>query len=272
MRNEILFFALLFFLSACGDFAAGGPSGPEAPSTAMVLTVEAPDTLYSGSQPLSFVATVEDSLSGIQNVVSVVVRLTRPDSVWSTSDLELQNTTATGEGQFSAVFDSTFAAGRLGDYTLEFQAVDRDNRLSNLRTKNIYLENEPPTLFNPVVSDTLQTGSLDFQVKISATDPQGPSDIEGVFFQNRKPDGSFGADGTYYPLADIGQSLVLSNVDVGDEVEGDGIYSWDCKQWNICPPASAALGTYSLVFTARDRAGNISATPSRDYELVTPQR
>ena len=40
----------------------------------------------------------------------------------------------------------------------------------------------------------------------------------------------------------------------------------------ICPPADATLGTYTLVFTARDQAGNYSATISRDYELVEPRR
>ena len=70
----------------------------------------------------------------------------------------------------------------------------------------------------------------------------------------------------------LGQGLA------GDEVEGDGIYSWDCLKYKdpfgqtICPPADATLGTYTLVFTARDQAGNHSATTSRDYELVEPQR
>jgi len=270
MRKGILFFALLCFLSACGG--DGSPAGPAALSTARVLAVAAPDTLYSGSRPLPFTANVEDSINGIENVASVVVRLTRSDSVWFSADLELQNTTAAGGGQFGAVFDSTFAAGRLGDYSLEFSAVDRAGNDSNVLAKNIYLENEPPLLFIPVVADSVQAGSLDFRVQISGRDPQGPDDIAGVFFQNRKPDGTFGGEDQYYPLFDVGQGLA------GDEVEGDGIYSWDCLKFKdpfgqiICPPADATLGTYTLVFTARDQAGNYSATISRDYELVEPQR
>ncbi len=269
MRNWILFVVALGPLIAC---SGGGSSGPPSSSTAVVVAVEAPDTLFSGSQPVLFAATVEDQDNGIEHVASVVLRVTRQDSVWSTSSLELQNTTGTARGQFGARFDSTFAVGKLGAYTLEFQAEDQGGLWSDVRTKSIYLENEPPVLFNPDVSDTILTGSADFQVRISATDPQGPGDIEGIFFQNRKPDGTFGADGTYYPLADIGQSLILSGIDVGDEQEGDGIYSWDCKQWAICPPADALLGTYTLIFSGRDKAGNIAATVSRDFELVLPQR
>ena len=270
MRKGILFFALLCFLSACGD--DGSPTGPAALSTARVLAIAAPDTLYSGSRPLQFTATVEDSINGMENVAAVVVRLTRSDSVWFSADLELQNTTAAGGGQFGAVFDSTFAAGRLGDYSLEFSAVDRAGNNSNVLAKNIYLENEPPLLFFPVVADSVQAGSLDFRVQVSGRDPQGPDDIAGVFFQNRKPDGTFGGQDQYYPLFDVGQGLA------GDAVGGDGIYSWDCLEFKNesgqinCPPADAILGTYTLVFRARDRAGNQSATITRDYELVEPQR
>ena len=269
MYRRIFFLALLGLSVACsGGKNSTGPS----PSTALVLSVEAPDTLFSGSQPVLFAAIVEDSDRGIEQVASVVLRVVRQDSVVGTSSLELQNTTAVDMGQFGAFFDSTFAAGRMGDYTLEFQAVDRDERLSNVWTQSIYLENEPPVLFSPDVPDTVQTESVDFQVRIAARDPQGLGDIEGIFFQNRKPDGILGAAGTYYPLSDIGQTLVQSGIDVGDAVEGDGVYSWDCRQWDICPPANALLGTYTLVFTGRDKAGNISAVINKDYEVIPLQR
>ena len=74
-----------------------------------MLSVEAPDTLFSGSQPVLFAAIVEDGDRGIEQVASVVLRVVRQDSVVGTSSLELQNTTAVDMGQFGAFFDSTFA-------------------------------------------------------------------------------------------------------------------------------------------------------------------
>ena len=262
MCKWILVGAAVCLSGAC---SGGGSTGPPPPSTAMLLETEAPDSLLSGSQAVPFAALVQDS-SGIRNVATVVLSLRRGEEVTEAGNLTLQETTTADRGRFLAFFDSTFAAGKMGSYLLEFQAIDVENRVSNVLTEDIFLENEAPLLSNPTAPDTLQreTG-VPIQVHLTVTDPQGAVDLDSVYFKFQKPDGTFGGEsekegGFHFLLFDDG------NPDIGDAEAGDGLFSY---RFTIL--ADALLGTYTFLFLARDEVGHIT-TLNKDFELIPLER
>ena len=268
----------LCLLSACGGASPtgngdspspgeeeNGNSGPifEENNTSLeVVAVEAPDTLFSGSQPILFAATVQDS-NRFAGQIEVAMRLRQGDEVWT---LSLRDTVSATTALFGAMFDSTLAAGFSGNQTLEIQAVDAGAGGSKMLTKEIYLENEAPVLFEPDTPDTLerQTGDR-IQVRISVSDSQGLGDIDSVYFKFRKPDGTFGgasekAGGFHFLLVDNGNQF-------GDVEEGDGRFAYNFKIVE-----DALLGTYNFIFFSRDRAGNLGDIVSTDFELVPLER
>ena len=243
-----------------------GSNGPtiEENTALAVVGIEAPDTLFSGSQPVSFAATVRDS-NQFAGQIEVAMRLGLGDEVWT---LPLQETISANTARFSAMFDSTLAAGFVGNQTLQFQAVDDSAGGSKVLTQEIYLENEAPILFQPMTPDTLERRTGDrIQVHISVSDAQGLGDVDSVYFKFRKPDGSFGAtdenwpDGFHFLLFDNGGAAF------GDVERGDGRFSYN---FNIVE--DALLGTYSFIFFSRDRAGNLSGMVDASFELVPLQR
>ena len=269
MCKWILAGMALWLLGACGGSES---TGPLPPSTAVVLEAAAPDSLLSASQPLPFTALVQDS-SGIENVVMVLLTLRRGEEVSEADTLRLQETIAADRAQFGAAFDSTFAAGKKGTYSLEFQAVDVENRVSDILVRQIYLQNEPPRMSNPVAPDTLQREiGVPLQVHLTVTDPQGVADLDSIYFKFQKPDGSFGGEsrnegGFPFWLFDDGNAVVS-----GDREANDGVFSWrfaiDVDPSNNEPPD---IGTYTFIFFARDKVGHI-VTMSKNFELIPLER
>jgi hypothetical protein len=245
------------------DNEGNGNSGPifEENSTSLeVVAVEAPDTLHSGSQPVLFAATVQDSAQFTEQI-EVAMRVGQGGEVRT---LLLQDSLSSNTALFGAMFDSTLAAGFSGTQTLQFQAAGAEASGSKTLTKEIYLKNEPPVLFEPDTPDTLQrlTGAR-IQLYISASDPQGYGDIDSVYFKFRKPDGSFGGasekeGGFHFVLVDNG---IWRHH--GDEKEGDGRFAF-----NFSIVENALLGTYTVIFFSRDKVGNLSGIIQADFELV----
>ena len=269
-------------LASCGG--DGGPNPlPELPcggdatapardnAAPVLLSIAAPDRLVSGSEPTLFSALVQDS-DTIADVPAVLMNLKRENLVVASECLQPQHAAAGDSGRFGALLDSTLAAGLMGDHTLEFQAVDRSNAASNVMTRNIFLENLAPTLFDPEAPDTVQRQiGVPVQVRLSVVDPQGYADIDSVYFKFLKPDGTYGGDnpdpnnpdrlykegGFHFVLFDDG------NPKIGDEKAEDGRFSW-----SFPVDSEAILGTYTFIFFSRDRAGNRSTALTDTFELV----
>lgn len=236
------------------------PIFSESRSTLRVVSMDTPDTLRSGSQPISFSVTVQDSGQFV-GPIEVVMRLSRGDSVWV---LPMQESIDASTALFVTMFDSTLAAGLSGDQTLQFQAVDADGGGSTMVTKEIHLENEPPVLFNPQTPARMENRSQDqIQVNISVSDPQGAADIDSVYFKFLKPDGNFGANGFHFLLLDEGHT----ELPFRDEVAGDGRFSYN---FPILP--DALLGSYQFLFFSRDKAGNLTSPITAPFELVPLER
>ncbi len=240
------------------------PIFQESRSTLEVVSVETPDTLLSGSQPVLFSVTVQDSQE-FADPIDVAMRLSRGDSVWT---LSLQETIDANTAVYGAMFDSTLAVGLSGNQTLQFQAVDASSGGSMMVTKEIYLENEPPRMFDPETPARMErrTGER-LDVRLSVSDPQGAADIDSVYFKFLKPDGTFGGaivkeGGFHYLLVDNGSEVY------GDAEEGDGRFAFAF----LIPPDDAQLGSYTFMFFSRDKAGNQGEIVTTDFELVPLER
>jgi len=83
------------------------------------------------------------------------------------------------------------------------------------------------------------------KLSIKATDPDGQSDIQKVFFNSYRPDGS-PSTGNPFQMFDDGNF----NGQSGDSEAGDGIYSLTVQL-----PTTTQRGTYRFVFQATDRSG-----------------
>ncbi len=240
------------------------PIFKESRSTLEVVSVDTPDTLLSGSQPVLFSVTVQDSDQFV-DPIDVVMRLSRGDSVWT---LSRQESVDANTALFGAMFDSTLAVGLAGDQTLQFQAVDADAGGSKMVTKEIFLENEPPIMFDPETPTRMERRTGEFlYVRLSVSDPQGAADIDSVYFKFHKPDGSFGGasvkdGGFHYLLVDNGSEFYR------DAEKGDGRFAF---AFDI-PDEDAQLGSYTFLFFSRDKAGNLGDIITTDFELVPLER
>ncbi len=225
-----------------------------------LLSVNAPDTLVSGSRPLLFSVAVQDS-NDIEDVASVTMRLKRGSSEIFSASLEFQGKTAPDSGVFGAFFDSTLAAERLGDYTLEFQARDESEDLSNVLAKPIFLENKAAFLFDVSVPDSAQLPTSGLQpvfVTIHCSDPQGLTDLDSVYFFSLRPDSVLANNGNPLVLQDNGLPFNPQNpfVEAGDLVANDGIFSL-----TVLLNPTALTGRYVFSFFARDKVGNFTVGP-----------
>ena len=258
--------AAFVFYSCGGDGGTGSNGKTIAP---VLLSIDAPDSLRSGTAPVQFSATAQDSDS-ISDLPAVLMSFVRDGEAAKAETLSIRNELSPDRAEFGALFDSTLGAGLMGGYTLEFQARDSKGAVSNTIATSIFVENLRPKLFAIESPDTLQRQlALPVLVRLNVSDPQGYEDIDSVYFKFLKPDGSFGAGaesaegtnfkegGFHFLLFDDG------NPEIGDLVSGDGRYSY-----SFPIRGDALLGTYTFSFFSRDRAGNLSDDVSRNFELV----
>jgi hypothetical protein len=106
-----------------------------------------------------------------------------------------------------------------------------------------------PVLYNLVAPDSVERGSSDiYYMFVSVFDPDGLSDVDSVYYQVTKPDGS--TNGKTYKLRDDAQ--------FGDSVANDGRFTLGILTWG---DTTSQLGNYIFKFSARDKDGNVSNHP-----------
>lgn len=154
-----------------------------------------------------------------------------------------------GDGIFSLRENFYQILGSTGINVVRFQAVDKKGEKSDpiICEMFIFIPNEPPSLSNLTAPDTLcrnisQTSFLSVEV----TDPQGPGDIDVVFFNSFRPDGS---------ASQSNPVLMNDNGENGDIIPDDGVYSL-----GISIDSSVRLGDWRFEFMARDNAKAMSDT------------
>jgi hypothetical protein len=156
-----------------------------------------------------------------------------------------------GDSIFTTMIGSSFAAGREERlYYIKYYAVDSLDEINeNVPITSLYLENGPARIDSILMPDTLTRpdDKLTFQIEVFTYDPQGSKDIESVFFQTIKPDGSYsgiGSSGSFFDLQDNGDSFY------GDEDADDGIFSKKVQLEKNNDP-----GTYTFLFYLRPKIG-----------------
>ena len=245
---------------------AGGDSRSAAAQTLTVLNnkaprivaLSAPDTLYSGSAPLTLTLTVQDS-NGVEDISTATLYLRRNGQEIINRPMTLESSSGNDTAVFGLSIDSSFAAGRSGDYTLAFEAKDASQTSSGFSERNITLENTAPRLFASNLPDSLMlppTGFFDtLQVKISAADPQSLADLDAVSFAVYLEGGTPGASIEMFDNGNFD--------DHGDLTAGDGRYGRIIQLASTNTP-----GTYFFDYLALDKAGNASVVVQDTLVLV----
>jgi hypothetical protein len=158
------------------------------------------------------------------------------------------------EYQFNRVF--------VGKLTLSLWSIDESENQSNTLLFPIEIirnDNQKPVLSNLQMDTLVFLGTKDdtLQLRITATDLDGKSDIYSVYFNSfRPPNGTPSTNNPYY-LFDDGSPIHR------DAIAGDGIYSQA-----IILPASTTIGTYRFEFHAIDRSLDSSNVITRTIVIT----
>ena len=156
---------------------------------------------------------------------------------------------------FSASFElkREFPNGR---YTLNFNAKGKSGEIELVATSSFDFnngqDNVAPFLSNLNIPDSIPR-EQSFIFNVEAFDSNGLSDINKVFFELYRPDGSIveidpGSGLTEFLMHDDGNFEVF-----GDSVAGDGIYSFKNSF-----AVDAQTGSWKFVFQAEDRSDGLS--------------
>ena len=141
-----------------------------------------------------------------------------------------------------------------GKYTLNFTAKGMNGERRLVATSSFYFnngqDNIAPIVSNLIMPDSLQVGET-ILFTIEASDSNGLSDIEIVFYETFDPNGvqvvnSQGV--SQFPMFDDGNTSAN-----GDVTAGDGIYTVV-----LTFPATALQGDWRFEFQARDRSKLLS--------------
>jgi len=169
------------------------------------------------------------------------------DSRLNSSPVEMQEVTEN-------IFENQFVLKRenpIGIYTVRFSATGLDGKSKQVAVGTFYFnngqDNVPPVISNLVIPDSISKGVF-FNFSITVTDLNGLNDInkeDGVFFNLYRPDSTIVQAGLFYMHDD-------GDVGFGDEVAGDGIFSY---RNSFLQDPTTQVGLWRFTFQARDRSG-----------------
>jgi hypothetical protein len=240
---------------------------PFVKSSAISPTSINTDTINVGQQRLptdtlnitvNAIAQVSDP-AGISNLQEVSVSIYKPASrdLIKTAPLfddGVSPDAIAADGIFTGLVTFKILRSDIGDFQVEVIAVNKSNVTSNTLTRFLTVErlNRPPILSDLVAPDSVSvsTSVVLLQLTVTAADPDGQSDVQKVFFNSFKPDGS-PSSGNPFQMLDDGNAGGSS----GDQVSGDGIYSLVIQL-----PPGTPKGDYRFEFQAEDRSGALSNT------------
>jgi hypothetical protein len=267
MRFSLLLLALCFFACESTDNTPIDPFQlpPFVTSLAVLPTSINTDTVNIGPQRLptdslriTVTATVQASdPEGLPNVKEVTARVFKPASQDLIQTAQLYDKgnppdALAGDGTFSGAVQFVIVRSDIGDFKIEVTATNKADVTSNTLTASfsVLRLNKPPAISDVVAPDTVSVGTSTILLilAVRATDPDGQTDIQKVFLNSFKPDGS-PASGNPFQMFDDGNASGSS----GDAIEGDGIYSLIIQL-----PPGTAKGNYRFEFQAVDRSGAAS--------------
>ncbi|NNJ53279.1 MAG: hypothetical protein HKP17_08915 [Ignavibacteriaceae bacterium] len=189
-------------------------------------------------------------LSQIQQVFFNVIA--SDNSILNSSPVEMFDIS---NNLFSASFElkREFPNGR---YTLNFIAKGTSGETKLVATSSFNFnngqDNVPPVVSNLMMADSVQAGGT-ILFTVEASDSNGLSDIEFVFYETFDPNGVqiVNTSGvSQFPMFDDGNTS-----ENGDVTAGDGIFTVV-----LTFPTTALRGTWRFEFRARDRSKELSNT------------
>jgi hypothetical protein len=200
------------------------------------------------------------SVDGRDNLDGVVYSITQPSgtTLVSASPMTHAGTSNLEFLTYLAPITITIADTAVGPYLVEVVALLRSGQRSNAVRRTLLLtkNNQPPALGNPTIRTFSIAGSdsVRVTVAISVSDPDGIADIARVSLHPHNV-----SDSVVRQLHDDG------NLDLGDVLPGDGIYS---SIFPIVPAGS--LDDVSFDFVAVDRHNLASPVLTRSLRNSPP--
>lgn len=267
--NRQIFFKLAFFIAIILLLFAGctvkNPVTEEAVFP-FLSDLVIPDTFYLKTDIGYPISVKVSDPQGLEDINSVRYSIFAEGSDVSVFGDTLRDDGKGGDiipldGVYFDTLTIAFAEGQAGTYRIEVAAADHDNHLSNTLFDTLAVideeKNFPPTLYDPVIPDTLTEESLEeVFISIRASDPQGLEDIDTVFFYIYP---SFSPVPLYsWTLWDRGTS--------GDAAAGDGIFSF----WGNLVYALRINGDYFIRFQAVDKSGLKSSAVVGNLTVMRP--
>ncbi len=215
-----------------------------------VLNYDFPDSILVGLAATNALFTVNDN-DGLDDILWVIIQGFETGNSFPSFQDTVFNP-LNNSPVFSYALDSTYAAGKKGDYEMKIFAEDKIGEFSDIKTFRLFVENTPPQLLSVWVPDTMIIPTTGFSidtVRAQADDRQSVTDIDSVYFisQMRNSDGTLGTPSSPIELFDNG------DLSFGDKLADDGEYSRIIR----LDPSNTA-GTYIFTFKARDLFDQVS--------------
>ncbi|MFC1493291.1 hypothetical protein ACFL6O_04965, partial [candidate division KSB1 bacterium] len=221
-----------------------------------------PDTIDITNSSLTSVTVKCVDYSGPDDIRSVTGNIYLPYSPVPDNTIDF-NDNGTGEDQIAG--DSIFTAifphdivNEEGVFSILVEAIDQKGQRSNEVFKDIYVkgdfENYPPEITSVTIPDSAEAADTSLLLECEVADQNGLTNIDRVYFETFKPDGS-ASSGNPFPMWDDGGTINQGGYFSGDQTAGDGIYSL-----RINLSATQDRGTYTFKFTAVDKSGISSET------------
>jgi hypothetical protein len=241
-----------------------------------ITRISAPDSFSIFAPDSAIQITVNDS-DGIDDIKSVFFESRIKGAISSKFEGQLYNDgdavhgdAVAGDSVFSTVLTTPFLVGKNGTYELLFFAQDNFGEINTeTAVHEIDAHNFPPqysslgvsdVIKKPVPPDTYNRSTITMAV----SDPEGLTDIAQVYFYSLKPDSTLANNGQPIQMQDNGLPFNENNpgIEVGDEVAGDGIYTFPLL---VTPDTES--GIYKLSFYVTDKANNITGPVEREITI-----
>ena len=234
------YFSARFIVTACDSdmiFQDEYPLEVYENQPPQLYTPNLPSILVSGFEPFNLEIEVTDP-QGYSDIAAVQFEVHPLGNEYPMEDPE-------NDGFFTYYLEASFAAGIFpADYVFIFTAIDSIGEISAPVNVNVYIENDPPILIEPMleaegittypssgdsllsIPDPGDTTMVKVTVKVS--DPQTLLDIDSVYINYQRPTGIWTMG---YPMADNGLEwdleLYLQGLPyLGDETAGDSVFTF----------------------------------------------
>jgi len=174
-----------------------------------------------------------------------------------------QNDEYPNDGIYSVkvFFSKNFAEG---NYSIKFYALDQYEQIRKLGAHSFkYISkttNYVPILSNLSLPDSVKI-NIPFAFSVQVEDSNGLSDIQKVYYELYRPDGSKVANSqgiSQFPLFDDG-----AENSSGDSTANDGIFTV-----RLTFPSGQPLGNWKFDFSASDRSNKLSNIISKQIVLI----